>query len=120
MNRELKFRAWDKDEKYMSKGSTIKNVCLNVNSANFEWDDSLPIMQFTGLKDKNKKEIYEGDIIVHNNRKLIVEFVDCGFALKQKNGTYWKDFNHVTKYMEVIGNIYENPELLHTGALAGN
>lgn len=71
--------------------------------------------QYTGLKDKNDKEIYEGDIVNHKNPKPFkdsiykVEFLNGGFAIK--NSDYTEDLNEFLKYSssaEVIGNIYEN------------
>lgn len=88
------------------------------------------LMQYTGLKDQNGKEIYEGDILVPTNKEMrsIVKFGEAtvgddfheqtfvGWYLENKNGAVdeLNDFEVNSEYrkMEVIGNIHENPELL--------
>lgn len=127
MNREIKFRAWHKDLKKMFK---IGQITLEEGTWNFEPNDrdfigmSIPyqpsfvLMQYTGLHDKNGKEIYEGDIvriIVNNNIEKIcrVEFKNGIFGVmfsKNKDLTAFPHFCNTT--FEVIGNIYDNPELL--------
>ena len=116
--REIKFRAIEKEWKYKStkKPEMVYGIesCYDDNIgdcfANFLSGDH-HIMQYTGLKDKNGKEIYEGDIInwpnlnsvgqVYYNQKEVV------FCVKCKHDEAWLDSG-----CEVIGNIYENPELI--------
>jgi hypothetical protein len=74
------------------------------------------LMQFTGLKDKNGKEIYEGDIVSDDASNRIVIYQAPEFVLKRtvKANTWIRFICHpeANQYQEVIGNIYENPELL--------
>jgi len=109
--REIKFRAWD--GKKMLQGQSVMNLSL---ATLLTWSDK--VMQFTGLKDKNGKEIYEGDLIQDlpdgYEPRLIDEVVwweeKLAWAVKDKFGGYgmlWPE-----KEFKVIGNIYENPELI--------
>jgi hypothetical protein len=73
------------------------------------------VMQFTGLTDKNEKEIYEGDIVrdtLKNKqaKPLTVEWRDYCFCIKEIPNLVWLGASH--EFYEVIGNIYENTELL--------
>ena len=128
--REYKFRAWEKNTNSMVLFSLGENnigyIAKDGEFYHFDIFDSLDcIMQYIGLKDKNGKEIYEGDILETTyqawNRdrpptysiekhKLIVRYEESecdGFPFI---GYY---FNTHPNYWEVIGNIYENPELLN-------
>jgi uncharacterized phage protein (TIGR01671 family) len=124
MQRKLKFRAWDKLEKrfiYPDKGYQGHYVLtLNgqfQNLQNGSGGDEYVVQQFTGEYDKNKKEIYEGDIIrsysaefINENYEGEVVFVDATFDVKIDDKTYaglWSGDD-----IEVIGNIFENRELL--------
>ena len=78
----------------------------------FAWvDEGQPVelMQFTGLLDKNGKEIYEGDILKYRGK---LSFNDPPFVVEwQNDDARWTEF-YPSNNFEVIGNIYENPELL--------
>ncbi len=122
--RELKFRAWHKEYKkmiYQEHG--ICNFFGDTSPVSDYGDDEISeeceIMQFTGLKDKEGNEIYEGDIIEfadHLHKAVVV--YDKKFAaylfesnnLEKKNNPdtamHWHDD------LKIIGNIYENPELI--------
>jgi len=119
MSREIKFRAWTMRFKikwqlvYFSLKTLLDGFgdeAPFLSEDEYPYlDEDNPIMQFTGLHDKNGKEIYEGDIIegLHDfgpggwdKRLGKIEWKGDGYWMH-----YWKDY-------EVIGNIYENPELL--------
>jgi hypothetical protein len=114
MNRLIKFRVWDKRE---TKGMSTQNMLYDAQLHHL-WQDFVDypgyeLMQYTGLTDKNGKEIYEGDIIHLKfgelNANLVVKW-DKYMGLKYHNGG-WTSLVHVDTHGEVIGNIFENPEL---------
>lgn len=106
--REIKFRAWDAEHKKM-RGHTDPQTIQAVIFGN-DYGGRIEIMQYTGLKDKNGKEIYEGDIAILPDRwpKFPVRYIDGMFCLE---GTSWP-LHEYYEECEIIGNIYENPELL--------
>jgi uncharacterized phage protein (TIGR01671 family) len=125
--RDIKFRAWDTQFKMMSPPIDIFNhgeeffffKGIGTRSVNHF---RLIIMQYTGLKDKNGKEIYEGDVCkllnqFHLNEIYSVKFIGGSFCLSNELEPYIPFFAYdkdKIDYMEVIGNIYENPELLES------
>lgn len=119
--RELKFRAWDKKRKRMFAVTTINAsgaVSVFIDDAGLYLlpAEQIELMQYTGLKDKNGKEIYEGDIVrVGGKWRFAVAYTRafCAFELQNLDREECMDLRHEhMKRYEVIGNIHENPELL--------
>lgn len=161
MNREIKFRAWDKQYKSMSNVNMIlfsaNEIDIDGNLGEPKSLDHYELMQYTGLQDKNGKEIYEGDIVnfavkkklcpicadkensVHLEYGISKFCPNCGTPLSDhdfittskvvfdKGGFayYWNNEEsyyqawHTNvceiylEWVEIIGNIYQNPELLN-------
>lgn len=129
--REIKFRAWDKKSKKLTEPWIIRaegqfvipRWAWQISQSEFE------IMQFTGLKDKNEKEIYEGDICeipdfypdifaengewkeIYLNTIGKIIFIDGCFMINDGQEMPLHAIIGI-KEIEIIGNIYENPELL--------
>ncbi|GGE47948.1 hypothetical protein GCM10011391_28400 [Pullulanibacillus camelliae] len=135
--REIKFRAWDRNEKNMVKVtgiifSAVQHTLVRyryVNDKGKTIDEqshideegfgSVVLMQYTGLKDKNDKEIYEGDIVVLYNtqegnvsgRVYWDELLGRYLVFRDEDKLY-DLYEFLSEEMNIIGNIYENPELL--------
>lgn len=133
--REIKFRAWDKASKQMLRSgeplfleSFLGEMWLAVGALHGvrypQYDyDNYQLMQYTGLKDKNGIEIYEGDVLEHSWKPIgktesIVRTFEVGFyrgSFSQHEPGDGKDVWEIWydwDELEVIGNIMENPELL--------
>ena len=96
-------------------GEEIDNLeKYSFDENDFLYEKDLKIMQYTGSKDKNNKEIYEGDIFYIGSKKIlyIVEWIDFGVKGRQIRNKSWIGLDYWKDDIEVIGNIYENPELM--------
>ena len=121
--REIKFRAWIKELNeireveyinFWKKMISFPNKFCKEYYLNADFDE-IELMQYTGLKDKNNEEIYEGDIVtLHNNKyKVIFNTEEARFVLRDDEFEMNIPFtNNNNERMEVLGNVYENPELL--------
>lgn len=135
MNRKIKFRAWDKENKQMilPKDDFWENSFKDMNGSLYvkdefwpwkeiyflngaqelqkKYSDCLEVMQFTGLKDKNDIEMYEDDLFKLNNKVFRIVF---------KNGCFYGEHKEpdgifllgILNKIEIIGNVWENPDLL--------
>lgn len=120
--REIKFRAWDRFKQrwsnYKINDDTVyfmdKNTGVWYGSYNKRYKD-FNLMQCTGLKDMRGKEIYEGDIVTLYNGKYKVIFNSKEARFVLNDAFFEMDIpftNNNNERMEIVGNIYENPELL--------
>lgn len=139
--REIKFRAWERNKKKMSEDFGLTAFDYDYFAPE-GWNlRDMEIMQFTGLKDKNGKEIYEGDIVIkpyitpygdltdREDGRFNIGFEHGQFVIydiepqplanwcKSSKGDYVSNYGNKTitedvTVLEIIGNIYENPELL--------
>lgn len=115
MPREIKFRAWDTEKKEMFTPDFIDggdgHILEYIEYASPSLRHSAILMQYTGLKDRNGKEIYEGDLVKNNGYIWEVTWKDGAVYIENKTGkgVWW--IGGESKYCEVIGSVYENPEL---------
>lgn len=121
--RDIKFRVWDTNNKEM----------LELEELNYEYGEpairttmyndyfgpsDMMLMQFTGLKDQNGKEIYEGDIVkaliggIWYVGKIIYEHSEFTIDVTNNKQLAFGRMGIIEKLTEVVGNIYDNPELL--------
>ena len=118
MSRLIKFRVWDGKE--MHAIQDYPHLVIEEKGRWFVFHHKMltcnyidgQLMQFTGLRDRNYKEIYEGDVVKYpSGFQHVVEYNEGADA----SGALYIGFSFATpseRYCEVIGNIYENPELL--------
>ena len=117
--REIKFRAWDKLNKEMFNVESINFQERRVyeDTVSYHKFEDIELMQYTGLKDKNNKEIYEGDILSkgNNEKHYKVIFENGSFRAEFEGDFEEYSFDLIdvaAQGCEIVGNIYENPELM--------
>lgn len=120
MNREIRFRVWckhfkewEKDEIFISQSGDIYHLSKSSGFLIVRPDTHI-VERYTGLRDKNGKEIYEGDII---------KIIDVKFSSRPSPTIIKVEYNNeyagfciggsLVESMEILGNIHENPELLN-------
>ncbi len=111
--REIKFRAWNTNTERLIEWDEILDEWKQLT-----WvfaSDKMVLMQYTGLKDKNGKEIYEGDIVTGRNgttkpMKVVWGHHAWGLSYRETSAPGFYDWN--INEVEVIGNIYENSDLI--------
>ena len=133
MSKEIKFRAWDKETGKMhyqiNKPRTDENIndeliiqfdCTGYSArTKNKYIGSDCLMQYTGLKDKNGKEIFEGDVVFSESNQyykqdeIVWDCYDMGWDIGKKDS--WKLRSPMSSKTEIIGSIYENPELMGGG-----
>lgn len=129
--RPIKFRAYLKNE---NKIIDVKSIDWDENgnliSINYPEgkdyfgykEDDIVLMQYTGYKDVFGNEIYEDDVVKYRNNLYQVKWIFFSFYIHQTNGRSLKELEKIAideKGMELIGNIYENPELLDLQKFGG-
>ena len=131
MIKEVKFRIWDKEYEefiqfnkmgFLEDGSLwyVQGVDENekeIDPPYFENQNDWELMQYTGLKDKNGVEIYEGDVLFHplqGRRKVFYPYSEtvASYGLRDIDNGFGSTLQDSHAVWEVIGNIYDNPELV--------
>jgi uncharacterized phage protein (TIGR01671 family) len=118
--REIKFRAWDSYYQkmiYDIVGQNVYGEAIEPDGTGYYHSlRKLAVMQYTGLKDKNGREIYEGDVVLDVDSECIgqVVFATPEFSIEFPDKELWPFVHdsHQDIHIKVIGNIYENPELV--------
>ena len=120
--KDIKFRVWDNERNAMFNSKSVDidffEGKIEITSDTIRYDEvytdeikDFELMQYVGCKDKNNKEIYEGDIVKTKEHIGQIIYSKGMFFIDVKGDFYLPIYN-ASEFMEVIGNIYENPDLL--------
>jgi uncharacterized phage protein (TIGR01671 family) len=137
MNRQIKFRVWDKAKRVFIPDGVYGIIATDFGAfgvmlkdwgdyrqGEYFYENSQTLMQFTGLKDKNGEEIYEGDVLQHPRfyetpemsynpmETGVIIYKDGAFRFADGEGLLFEEMEGYDGDMEIIGNIYEKPELI--------
>ena len=121
--KDIKFRVWDNERNAMFNSKSVDidffEGKIEITSDTIRYDEvytdeikDFELMQYVGCKDKNNKEIYEGDIVKTKEHIGQIIYSKGMFFIDVKGDFYLPIYN-VSEFIEVIGNIYENPDLLN-------
>lgn len=115
MKRQIKFKVWDNQLNLFHKTNSHNSIKLDREFI-LQQEEFLDYLQFTGLKDKNGKDIYMGDILeIESGNPMIVSWSDrfASFVLARKDWAFRHWFGESCNPEDciIVGNIYENPEL---------
>lgn len=116
-NRVIKFRAWDvKSKHWITDFRVSKYGGVLCNSANMFYDGvhntTVILCRFTGLCDKNENDIYEGDIVDHHNLRYVIQWNNQMGCWENYDNEEGQLLGNGHNFFEVIGNIYENENLI--------
>lgn len=117
--RDIKFRGYNEINKKILNWNELLDTNLKNIFTMQKKDTGIILMQYTGLHDKNGKEIYEGDIVRKFNGiigKVIYEHSEFIIDVTNNKKLDYGRLDLIENFVEVIGNIYENPDLLEKGA----
>lgn len=118
--REFKFRGWNSKKQKMSEPFLFDDFDTNYFIPESWYFGDFEIMQYTGLLDKNGKEIWEGDILQLNNKTVTINSFTTHVIFNQSSARFELEDTvfmgldqQFTNNLEVVGNIYEHPHLLN-------